>query len=108
MTPLKYRGYTEATVQKREICIADLKLHIIQAFIKHTIKEMRVVCLDDGTVETFRSIEEVLENDWCGDCKIEIINGAYKYGTSNEDEEFDEEATIILFQTAEYSYYRPI
>lgn len=107
MTPLKYRGYTETTVQKREICIAELKLHIIQAFIKHTIKEMRVVCLDDGTVETFHSIEEVLENDWCGDCKIEVINHTYKYGKSDENEEFDEEATIILYQIAEYGY-RPI
>ena len=107
MTPLKYKGYTETTVQKREIVIAELKLHIIQAFNKNNIKEMRVVCLDDGTVTIFHSIEDVLENDWCGECKIEVINGAYKYGIEDADGNFEAEATIILFQTSEYGY-RPI
>lgn len=104
MTALKYRGYTEATVQKRELVIAELKLHIIQAFNKGNIKEMRLVCLDDGTVETFHSIEDVLENDWCGGCKIEVINLAYKCGTEDTNGKFDEDATIILFQTIEDDY----
>lgn len=101
MTALKYKGYTEAIVQKRELVIAELKLHIIQAFNKGNIKEMRLVCLNDGTVETFYSIEDVLENDWCGDCKIEVINLAHKYGTVDTNGKFDEDATIILFQTIE-------
>ena len=107
MTALKYRGYTETTVEKREICLAELKLHIINGFNKGKVKEMRAVCLDDGTVEVFHSIEDVLENNWNGDCKIEVINLAYKYGVTDENENFDEEATVILFQTAEDNF-RPI
>ena len=42
-----------------------------------------------------KDIDDVLENDYCGDCKIEIIGMPHSYGTSDDNE------TIILYQFTE-------
>lgn len=95
MIKLRNYGYTLKTVELREITIAELKLHIINAYRTKGDKSVKLINIVSGTVTVFNNIDDVLENDYCGDCKIEIIGMPHSYGTSDDNE------TIILYQLTE-------
>lgn len=95
MTKLKYRGYKEKKVEVREITIAELKLLIIQSYIEKVVREVTLVDITEGETTTFKTIEDVIKNDWAGDCKIEIINMPHGWGTEEENK------TVIIFQLAD-------
>lgn len=95
MTKLKYRGYKEKKVEVREITMAELKLLIIQSYIEKGVREVTLVDITAGETTTFNTLEDVVKNDWAGDCKIEIINMPHGWGTKEETK------TVILFQLAD-------
>lgn len=92
---LKYLGYRERTVETRELTIAELKLSVIGAYINKCVEEVQLIDITSGETTTFNSIEDVVRNEWCGNCKIELINLPHAYGTKEESK------TIIIFQVAE-------
>ena len=92
---LKYLGYRERKVETRELTIADLKLSIIEAYVNKGVKEVQLIDITSGDTITFKSIEDVARNEWCGNCKIELINLPHAYGTKEESK------AIIIFQEAE-------
>lgn len=92
---LKYLGYRERKVETRGLTIAELKLSIIEAYINKGFKEVQLIDITSGETTTFNTIEDVVRNEWCGDCKIELINLPHTYGTKEESK------AIILFQEAE-------
>ena len=82
-------------VKTRELTIAELKLSIIEAYINKGVKEVQLIDLTSGNTITFNSIEDVARNEWCGNCKIELINLPHSYGTEEKNK------AIIIFQLAE-------
>lgn len=92
---LKYLGYRERKVRTRELTIAELKLLIIEAYINKGAKEVQLIDLTSGDTITFNTIEDVVRNEWCGNCKIELINLPHTYGTEEKSK------AIIIFQEAE-------
>lgn len=94
---LKYLGYREAKVETRELTIAELKLSIIEAYINKSVKEVQLIDITSGETITFNSVEDVISNEWCGNCKIELINLPHEYGTDEESK------IIIIFQLADES-----
>ena len=92
---LNYLGYRERKVKTRELTIAELKLSIIEAYINKGVKEVQLIDLTSGNTITFNSIEDVARNEWCGNCKIELINLPHSYGTEEKNK------AIIIFQLAE-------
>ena len=65
--------------------------------MNHGEKEVQVIDITSGDSETFHTIEDVVNNNWCGDCKIEIINLPHAYGTKESGK------TIIIIQMAEFT-----
>lgn len=92
---LKYLGYRERMVETRELTIAELKLSIIEVYVNKGVEEVQLIDITSGETTTFNSIEDVVRNEWCGNCKIELINLPHAYGTKEESK------TIIIFQVAE-------
>lgn len=92
---LKYLGYRERKVETRELTIGELKLSIIETYINKGVKEVQLIDLTSGDTITFNTIEDVARNEWCGDCKIELINLPHAYGTEEKSKE------IIIFQESE-------
>lgn len=92
---LRQLGYRERTVKTRELTIAELKLCIIEVYINKGVKEVQLIDLTSGDTITFGSIEDVARNEWCGNCKIELINLPHTYGTKEENK------VIIIFQEAD-------
>lgn len=92
---LKYLGYKERKVETRELTIAELKLTIIESYINNGVREVQLIDLTSGDTITFNTIEDVARNEWCGNCKIELINLPHIYGTE------DKNKAIIIFQLAE-------
>ena len=92
---LKYLGYRERKVETRELTIAELKLSIIEAYINKGVKEVQLIDLTSGDTITFNTIEDVARNEWCENCKIELINLPHAYGTEEKSK------AIIIFQEAE-------
>ena len=95
MTKLRYRGYKERTVQTREMTIAELKLAIISGYIDKGVREVQLIDISSGDTVTFNSIEDVARNEWCGDCKIELINLPHGWGTE------ESQKVVIIFQVTE-------
>lgn len=92
---LRKLGYKEATVQTRELTIAELKLSIIELYVNKGCKEVQLIDITSGDTVTFKTIEDVVSNEWCGSCKIELINMPHAYGTDNDNK------VIVIFQLAE-------
>lgn len=92
---LKYLGYIERKVEIRELTIAELKLSIIEAYVNKGVKEVQLIDITCGDTITFKSIEDVARNEWCRNCKIELINLPHAYGTVEESK------VIIIFQEVE-------
>ena len=92
---LKYLGYRERKVETRELTIAELKLSIIEAYVNKGVREVQLIDITSGETITFNSIEDVVRNEWSGNCKIELINLPHTYGTE------EERKSIIIFQLAE-------
>lgn len=92
---LKYLGYRERTVETRELTIAQLKLSIVRAYVSKGVREVQLIDITSGDTITFNSIEDVVRNEWCENCKIELINLPHSYGTKEESK------SVIIFQEAE-------
>ncbi len=92
---LRQYGYQEKKVQVRELTIAELKLSIIAGYVVHGIKEVQLIDISSGDSATFMTIEDVVQNHWSGNCKIELINLPHIYGSDNDNK------TVVLFQPAE-------
>ena len=92
---LKYLGYRERMVKTRELTIAELKLSIIEVYVNKGVKEVQLIDITSGDTITFNSIEDVVRNEWSGNCKIELINLPHTYGNEKESK------AIIIFQEAE-------
>lgn len=99
---LKYLGFREKKVETRELTIAQLKLLIIEAYVNKGVREVQVIDITSGDTTTFNSIEDVVRNEWCGNCKIEIINLPHSYGTEEKSK------SIIIFQEAEEGFDKVI
>ena len=91
---LRYYGFTEATVAKRAMTIAELKLAIITGYVEHGEREVVLMDVSYGDSVTFRTIEDVTRNEWDGSLKIELINLPRSYKD-------DTHKTVIVFQVAE-------
>ena len=92
---LRQLGYRERKVETRELTIAELKLSIIETYINKGFREVQLIDLTSGDTITFNTIEDVARNEWCGNCKIELINLPHAYGTEEKSK------AIIIFQEAE-------
>ena len=92
---LKYYGYKEKSVEVRELTIAELKLRVIAVYLEKGEREVQLIDITSGDTVTFKTIADVVANEWAGDCKIELINLPHSYGCENAWK------TVILFQTAE-------
>lgn len=91
MTSLKMMGYKEVKVEKRSMTLGELKLRILRSYMTKGEREFQLIDITSGDTITFNTSEDVLSNDWCDDCEIEIINTPHTYGTK----------TIIMFQEAD-------
>ncbi len=96
MQKLKYHGYKEAKVQTRAISLGELKLYILRGYMEKGVREVQLIDITSGDSISFNTMEDVLKNDWCDDCKIEVINLPHGYGFKDEVGK-----TIIIFQEAE-------
>ena len=94
---IRQYGYKEKTVQLREMTIAELKLAIIERYIKYGVKEVQFIDISSGDTVTFNSIEDVTRNEWSESCKIEVINLPHSWGTETEYK------WVVLFQISECS-----
>lgn len=95
MRKLKYHGYKEAKVQTRAMTIGELKLYILRAYMEKGIREVQLIDITCGESITFNTAEDVLKNEWCDNCEIEVINLPHGYGFE------DDVKVIIIFQEAE-------
>ena len=102
MIKLRYYGYREKAVELRELTVAELQLHIINRYIEKGIKEMRVIDISSGEIKIFHTVREVLECEWCGSAKLELVGLPHSWGT--EDESYE----VILIQQAEIDEDRVI
>ena len=101
MTGLKYVGYKETIVQKREMTVGQLRHRIANIYLKKENARFIIFCLDDGERLELNSMADALGFSWCDDCKIEIINLPHKWGVKNKLGEMEENApTIITIQMA--------
>lgn len=100
---IKWYGYKETTVQKRELTIAELKLLIMRGYLEKGAREVQLIDLTCGESTTFWTSVDVLRNTWADDTKIEVINLPHSYGFEGE-----EGKVIILFQEAEEWNYKII
>lgn len=95
MTKLRYRGYKETAVQTRAMTLGELKLYILRTYMEKGNREVQLIDITCGDSITFNTAEEVLKNEWCDNCNIELINLPHAYGYE------DNVKTIIIFQEAE-------
>lgn len=95
MKNLKMFGYKEVTVEKRAMTLGELKLLILRSYMKKGEREFQLIDISSGDTITFNTSEDVLSNEWCDDCNIEIINMPHSYGTDEETK------AIIIFQEAD-------
>lgn len=93
MIKLRNYGYKVGSVELRELTIAELKLHIINSYRTKGNRTMKLIDITSGTVDIFNNIDDVLENNYCGDCKIEVVGMPHSYGIGNNSDEL-----IILYQ----------
>ena len=101
MIGLKYVGYTEATVQKREMTVGELRHRIAKIYLKKSDKKFVILCLDSGERLELSSMEDALDFEWCDDCKIEIINLPHSFGAIDKFGQMEETApTIVTIQIA--------
>ena len=77
---LKMYGYKEKTVETRHMTIAELKLSIIEGYVRNGFKEVQLIDITSGDTTTFRNVRDVAENKWSGSCEIELLNLPHKYG----------------------------
>lgn len=96
MRKLKNHGYKEVTVQTRAMTLGELKLYILRAYMEKGVREVQMIDLTSGDSITFNTVEDVLKNEWCDNCNIEIINLPHTYGFKDEVGK-----SIIIFQEAE-------
>lgn len=92
---IKEYGYQESTVQRRSMTIAELKLSILESYIRNGVREVILMDISSGDATKFNSIEDIANNKWLGDCKIEVIGLPHGWGYG------DDWKHIIVFQIAE-------
>ena len=101
MTGLKYVGYKEVTVQKREMTIGELRHRIAKVYLKKENAKIIILCLDDGERLELNSMQDALDFEWSDGCKIEVINLPHKWGVKDElGQMADSAPTIITIQIA--------
>ena len=91
---LKMYGYKTKTVDIRHLTIAELKLAIIEGYVRNGFKEVQLIDITSGDTTTFRNVRDVAENTWCGDCEIELLNLPHRYGTESDYK------VVMVFQEA--------
>lgn len=99
MVGLKFVGYKEATIQKREMTFGELRHRIAKAYLKKPNRKIVILCLDNGERVETNSMEDILNVEWCDGCMIEVINMPHIWGVMNEMgevEENDESAKCII------------
>lgn len=92
---LKQYGYKTKEVEVRELTIAELKLSILSGYIEKGVREVQLIDITSGDTVTFKTMEDVINNRWSGNCKIELINLPHGFGTK------DETKVVIIFQLAD-------
>ena len=101
MTGLKYVGYKEVTVQKREMTIGELRHRIAKVYLKKENAKIIILCLDDGERLELNSMQDALDFEWSDGCTIEVINLPHKWGVKDELGQMEDSApTIITIQIA--------
>lgn len=89
---LKNYGYVKKEVELRVLTIAELKNKIFEAYVLKGIRTVRLIDITSGTVAVFRSLNDLAQNDWDGNCNIELIGLPHGYGTEGDMD------VVILFQ----------
>ena len=101
MIGLKHVGYTESTVQKREMTVGELRHRIAKIYLKKSDKKFVILCLDSGERLELNSMKDALDFEWCDECKIEIINLPHSFGVINKFGQMEETSpTIVTIQIA--------
>lgn len=101
MVAFKNVGYREATVQKREMTIGELRHRIIKAMLKNNERKYTVLCLDNAESVTISNIDEAVDWEWHDGCTIEVINTPHTWGTKEADGSITDGNTIIMIQLKE-------
>ena len=91
---LKMYGYKTKTVEMRHMTIAELKLSIIEGYVRSGFREVQLIDITSGDSTTFRNVRDVAENAWSGNCEIELLNLPHKYGFDLDNK------TVVIFQEA--------
>lgn len=101
MIGLKYVGYKESTIQRREMSVGQLRHRMALAYMKKENAQFIIMCLDEGERVVINSMKEALELEWSDECMIEIINMPHRWGCLEDNGEMEDGApTIILIQYA--------
>jgi hypothetical protein len=100
MTGLKYVGYKEAVVQKREMTVGELRHRIAIVYLKHPGKRIVILSLDDGERLELSGIEDALAFGWDDGCKIELIGMPHDWGVVEGGIMEDDSKCIITVQMA--------
>ena len=95
MTGLTFVGYKEATIQKREMTVGELRHRIANIYLKKPDVRFIILCLDDGERLELNSIQDALSFNWSDGCKIEIINMPHHWGVI-EDGKMEANAQCII------------